>query len=65
MNSLKLLLVFPLPSRSHYILGNELGKGLARLGHEVTMISVFEEKNPPKNYKDIVLHELIEERESK
>ncbi|XP_050310241.1 UDP-glycosyltransferase UGT5-like [Anthonomus grandis grandis] len=60
VQGLKLLLVFPLPARSHYILGNELGKGLALQGHEVTMLSSFEEKNPPKGYEEILLHELTD-----
>ncbi|KAF7266712.1 hypothetical protein GWI33_019985 [Rhynchophorus ferrugineus] len=55
VSGLKLLVVFPVPARSHYILGNALGKGLANQGHEVTLIGGFSEPNPPKNYKEIVL----------
>ncbi|KAL1491903.1 hypothetical protein ABEB36_012424 [Hypothenemus hampei] len=58
LNGEKLLLVFPFASKSHYILGNELAKGLAQLGHEVTLLAPYEEKNPPKGYKNIVLDEL-------
>ncbi|KAL1491901.1 hypothetical protein ABEB36_012422 [Hypothenemus hampei] len=57
----KLLLVFNLPSKSHYFLGNELAKGLAKLGHDVTIVAPFEEKNPPKNYRNIVLEKLEKE----
>lgn len=59
----KILVAFPMPGRSHYILGNALAKGLAEAGHDVTMVSPFEEKNPPKNgtYRDVVLTGLDEE----
>ncbi|XP_030747028.1 2-hydroxyacylsphingosine 1-beta-galactosyltransferase-like [Sitophilus oryzae] len=60
--SLKLLIVFPVPARSHYILGNGLSKGLANLGHEVTFVAPFSEPNPPKTLKQIVLKELVEAR---
>lgn len=57
--SLKLLLVFPAGARSHYNLGNALGKGLANLGHEVTLIAPFSEPNPPKNFKQIVFEDSL------
>ncbi|XP_030747029.1 UDP-glucuronosyltransferase 1-6-like isoform X1 [Sitophilus oryzae] len=60
---LKLLIVFPVPARSHYILGNSLSKGLANLGHDVTFIAAFSEPNPPKTLKQIVLKELGEVRD--
>lgn len=48
---------FPTIAPSHYILGNALLKGLAEAGRNVTMISPFEEKDPPKegSYRDVVL----------
>lgn len=54
---LKILGVFPLPSKSHYILTKNLMRALAEKGHEVTVISPFGEKDPPKNgtYLDILL----------
>ncbi|CAG9854537.1 unnamed protein product [Phyllotreta striolata] len=51
----RILVVFPLPSRSHYILGNGVGRGLANAGHDVTVIAPYEDKNAPKNYKNVVL----------
>ncbi|KAJ3642483.1 hypothetical protein Zmor_025265 [Zophobas morio] len=61
----KILGVFPVPARSHYILGNSLMKGLAEGGHEVTIIAPFVDKNLPKNgsYKQIELTEVAEEHE--
>lgn len=62
----KILLVFPVSAPSHYILGSALAKGLAAAGHNITMISAFGEKTPPKNvsYRDIVLTGFLEERKS-
>ncbi|XP_072381210.1 UDP-glycosyltransferase UGT5-like [Diabrotica undecimpunctata] len=58
----EILVVFPSPVPSHYILGNALARGLANAGHSVTMVSSFEEKDPPKNgsYKDVVLTGMID-----
>ncbi|RZC41856.1 UDPGT and/or Glyco tran 28 C domain containing protein [Asbolus verrucosus] len=62
----KILGIFPVAAPSHYILGNSLMRGLAERGHDVTIISPFVEKNPPKNgtYKDIVLTGFVEEHKS-
>ncbi|KAJ8918831.1 hypothetical protein NQ315_011117 [Exocentrus adspersus] len=62
----KILLVFPFPSPSHYILGSSLARGLAEAGHDITMVSPFHEANPPRNsvYKDVVLTGFVEEYKS-
>lgn len=67
VQSAKILGIFPMSSRSHYILGSSLLKGLAEHGHEVTMISPFEEKNPPKNsvFKNVVLTGFVEDHDRK
>ncbi|CAH1999059.1 unnamed protein product [Acanthoscelides obtectus] len=59
----KILTVFPTAAPSHFILGEAIARGLAEAGHDVTMVSPFETKNPPKNgkVKDVVLTGLIEE----
>lgn len=56
-NAARILGIFPTTAPSHYNLGNALMMGLAEAGHNVTMISPFEEKSPPKegSYRDIVL----------
>ncbi|CAH1102051.1 unnamed protein product [Psylliodes chrysocephalus] len=58
----KILVVFPAAAPSHFILGNALGRGLAIAGHEVTVLSPFQDKNPPKNYREVVLTGFIEEK---
>ncbi|XP_018562683.1 uncharacterized protein LOC108904558 [Anoplophora glabripennis] len=65
-NSARILGIFPTTIPSHYILGRALMKGLAEEGHNVTMISPFEDKNPPKrgSYKDVVLTGFVEEFET-
>ncbi|CAG9830652.1 unnamed protein product [Diabrotica balteata] len=57
-NGYKVLLVFPAPAKSHYMLGNALAKGLVAAGHDVTMIAYFEEKNPPPGgtYTNVLLN---------
>ncbi|XP_063921359.1 UDP-glycosyltransferase UGT5-like isoform X1 [Zophobas morio] len=61
----KILGVFPMPTSSHYILGSALMKGLAEHGHDVTVISPFVEKNPPKmgSYRQIELTGFLETHE--
>ncbi|XP_044265327.1 UDP-glycosyltransferase UGT5-like [Tribolium madens] len=63
VNSAKILGVMPVTGRSHYILVSTLMRALAEKGHDVTVISCFGEKNPPKNgtYRDIVVTEGLEE----
>jgi hypothetical protein len=64
-HSARILGIFPMGAPSHYILGNSLLKGLAEKGHDVTMVSPFTEKNPPKNgsYRDIVLSGFLEDHD--
>ncbi|XP_057667366.1 UDP-glycosyltransferase UGT5-like [Diorhabda carinulata] len=59
----KYLGIFPFQAKSHYFLGNELMKGLARAGHEATILTSHEEKNPPNdNYKQIILEGFLEQQ---
>lgn len=60
VNSYKILCVFPTPSKSHYYVGHALLKGLAKEGHEVTMISPFREKKPIENYSEVFLEKSWE-----
>lgn len=54
----RILGVFPAPAYSHYSLASRLMKALAEKGHDVTIVAPFKEKNPPKNYREIVLEDL-------
>lgn len=56
----KILVVFPMASHSHYILGFRLAKKLADRGHEVTYINAFPQKEPIKNLRDISTAEIKE-----
>lgn len=56
--SYKILGIFPTFLRSHYHVGRGLMKGLAAVGHEVTIVSPFKEQNPPKNYTQLHLTEI-------
>lgn len=53
--SFKILGLFPHPGNSHFAIFQPLMKELAVLGHDVTVISHFPEKNPVTNYKDLPL----------
>lgn len=57
IESARILGVFPIPSRSHAILGHPIFVELAKRGHEVTFISPYPLKNPPNRYRDIVITE--------
>lgn len=61
----RILGVFTMASYSHYIAGNRLMKELAERGHDVTIITPYKEKNPPKSYRQIYLEGMEEEGESK
>ncbi|KAJ3642499.1 hypothetical protein Zmor_025270 [Zophobas morio] len=69
VQSARILIVFPLPERSHYILASSLAKALAEKGHDITMVSPFVEANPPtSSYREVQLtgaFEDIQEKQSK
>ncbi|CAH0546756.1 unnamed protein product [Brassicogethes aeneus] len=60
----KILAIFPFPTYSHYILGSKIMKKMAERGHEITIISYFKENSVVKNWKEIVLYEDQDRRES-
>ncbi|XP_059612718.1 uncharacterized protein LOC132259183 [Phlebotomus argentipes] len=51
----KILMVFPSFGQSHVIVASGLLKGLAKKGHEVTMVSCYPLSKPMKNYRDVVI----------
>ncbi|KAL3270163.1 hypothetical protein HHI36_009220 [Cryptolaemus montrouzieri] len=61
----KVLGIFPVPGRSHYLSGSTLMKILAEKGHDVTIVSPFSEKTPPKNYHEVLLSGLAEDFKKK
>lgn len=50
----RILGVFPFAAKSHNIFLEVLMKGLAKRGHQVDVISHYDLKNPPENYKIIL-----------
>ncbi|CAG9831120.1 unnamed protein product [Diabrotica balteata] len=62
VHNYNVLIVSPMVSRSHFILANALGRGLIEAGHQVTIVSPYEDKNPLKGYKDVVLTGLADEK---
>lgn len=55
VSGLRILGLFPLQVRSHYVMCEELMKGLAAKGHQVDVYSHFPQKKTIPNFKDISL----------
>lgn len=55
INSLKILGLFPHPGLSHHNFIHPIMRALADVGHDVTVVSHFPDKNAPPNYKDLVI----------
>ncbi|XP_055304712.1 UDP-glucosyltransferase 2-like [Sitodiplosis mosellana] len=55
-----ILAILPTASKSHYYIGSNLMKGLAKEGHQVTVISPFKEKKPIENFSEIMLENFWE-----
>lgn len=56
-----ILAILPVASKSHYYIGHNLMKGLAKDGNQVTVISPFKEKKPIENYTEVFLENSWEE----
>lgn len=63
--SYRILGIFPTFSKSHYITGGALMRGLAAAGHEVSVISPFPQDIPIPNYRDIKVLGIVEASERK
>lgn len=59
------LLVFPIPTMSHHIVGEELAKALVKKGHHVTIITPFHAKEKPQNYTEVIIEGIVEWKERK
>ncbi|CAD0204904.1 UGT40R9 [Chrysodeixis includens] len=51
--ALKILVVYPVPSKSQSLLGEGVVRPLLKAGHEVTYITAFKYKNAPANLRQI------------
>ncbi|KAF2886721.1 hypothetical protein ILUMI_19452, partial [Ignelater luminosus] len=60
-DSARILGVFHMPAYSHHQLGDKILKELASRGHEVTVITPYQEKTPIKNFKQVVLTGVFEQ----
>lgn len=62
-NGARILAIFQMPTKSHYILGTTLAKGLADRGHEVTLMTPYKPKDTHPKITDVFLegvHEIME-----
>lgn len=55
INAARILALMPFPGKSHYINIQPIMQRLAERGHDVTVVTTHTEKNPPKNYHQIVV----------
>lgn len=55
----RVLGIFPLNSRSHFVFFEQLSKGLARRGHKVDVVSTFPQEKACPNYTDIEIPAAI------
>lgn len=60
VQSYRILLVFPIPTTSHYIISVALTRILLKDGHQITVISPFYENGPNANYTHIRLENAAE-----
>lgn len=55
VEGLRVLGVFPVHAKSHFVMSESLMRGLAQRGHQVDVYSHFPLKKPPPNYTDYSL----------
>uniref|UniRef100_A0A6B2EB55 Putative glucosyl/glucuronosyl transferase n=1 Tax=Phlebotomus kandelakii TaxID=1109342 RepID=A0A6B2EB55_9DIPT len=51
----RILAIFPVPTRSHFILGETLVRALENRGHHITFLTPFRLREPPENIQEILL----------
>ncbi|XP_052756594.1 UDP-glycosyltransferase UGT5-like [Galleria mellonella] len=61
-DSYRILVVFPLPSKSHNILGVNIVKHLLKAGHKVTYITPFPVKNSHPNLQELDVSENFDKK---
>lgn len=59
-NGYKILGIFPTVTKSDYIAGSVLMKGLAEAGHKVTIISPFTQGRVSPNYREVNVNGLVD-----
>lgn len=61
----KILVVLPVPSKSHHILGEALAIALSKKGHELTVITAFPSGKHITNYTEVYYDGPVEFKERK
>lgn len=67
VNCYKILGIFPSMSKSHFVVGNALMRGLAKAGHNVTVISPYSQRAETlsQNYRNITVEGIQQVIKSK
>lgn len=63
VDGFKVLGVLPFGSNSHFAIGHAIMTNLIKAGHEVTVISMYPQKKPVENYRDINVKDILDKRE--
>lgn len=58
-NGYRILGIFPFNAKSHFMMYGELMKGLAKMGHQVDVISPYPLKKPYPNYSDVIVYPQV------
>lgn len=59
-DALRILGIFPFPSKSHFAVGNGLIESLAEAGHDITVLSPYPKKSDRKNHRYIDASKVLE-----
>ncbi|XP_017886257.1 uncharacterized protein LOC108628682 [Ceratina calcarata] len=59
-DGLRILALFPLNGKSHWVMAEGLLTGLTKRGHQIDVVTHFLLKNPPANYKEISVDGILE-----
>lgn len=65
VSAYKYLAVIHTAAKSHFIVGSSLMKALAQKGHEVYVISPYQQKQPIENYHEIPIPTMLKAMEGK
>ena len=55
----RILGMFPSHGKSHFMMYEALMEGLARMGHQINVVSTFPQKTPYPNYTDLIHLPLV------
>lgn len=61
----RILIVFPVVTKSHFAVGEALADGLAKVGHQVTLVGPYVHKSNMTNMESVQLTGAVEAQEGR